>query len=406
MKIQTGNWSKRARLIKLNLTPRDKESLRPLSKLGGVAVVFLLAACAPVPEQANFPQIALKQVSFDDLRGFSDDRLVQAVPALAHSCRKINTGQAQSKWAKLRHSLPARAADWRAACAAFVQRPPGDETALRQWITGHFVPYAVTSNGTHDGVFTGYFEVTLNGSYHQSDRYRYPLYPVPDDLVKTPQIGRIVDGRLVPYFDRQAIDAGAVTTAPLLWADDPVDVFFLHIQGSGRVNLPDGQTTRVGWAASNGRAFRGIGRILIDGGYLPPEQAAMHQVRHWLRTHPDKARTLMQGNKRFIFFREIADDGPLGALSVPLTPGRSLAVDPAFIPLGAPLWLETTFPATAARAHEPLRRLMVAQDTGTAITGPLRGDFYWGSGEDALTIAGGMKQQGRYFLLLPKTKKQ
>ena len=383
------------------LTPRHAGFLKPLSKLAGLATTFLLAACAP--QDTGFPQIALEQVSFDDLRGFGDDRLVQAVPALAHSCRKIGTGQAQPRWTKLRHSLPA--ADWQAACAAFVQLPPGDETALRQWLTGYFVPYAVTGNGMRDGVFTGYFEATLNGSYHQSDRYRYPLYPVPDDLVKTPQIGRIVDGRLVPYFDRQAIEAGAVTAEPLLWADDPVDVFFLHIQGSGRVTLPDGQTTRVGWAASNGRDFRGIGRILIEGGYLPPEQAAMHQVRDWLRAHPDKARTLMQGNKRFIFFREIADDGPLGALSVPLTPGRSLAVDPAFIPLGAPVWLETTFPATAARAHEPLRRLMVAQDAGTAITGPLRGDFYWGSGEDALTIAGGMKQRGRYFLLLPKTKK-
>ena len=355
------------------------------------------------PEYTQSPQITLEQVGFDDLRGFDDDTLLTAAPALAHSCRKIVTGQAGARWDKLRHTIPARTADWRAACAAVVQLPPGDEAALRNWITSRFVPYAVTSNGNRDGVFTGYFEATLNGSYQKSDRYRYPVYPVPDDLVKIPQIGRIVDGQLIPYFDRQAIDAGAVTTEPLLWADDPVDVFFLHIQGSGRVILPDGQTTRVGFAASNGRAFRGIGRILIDGGYLPPGQAAMHQVRHWLRTHPDKAGILMQRNKRFIFFREIAGDGAFGALSVPLTPGRVLAVDPTFIPLGAPLWLDTTFPATAGgRAHKPLRRLMVAQDTGAAITGPLRGDFYWGSGEDALTIAGGMKQQGRYFLLLPK----
>ena len=198
----------------------------------------------------------------------------------------------------------------------------------------------------------------------------------------------------------EEIDAGALAGRglELLWAADPVDAFFLHVQGSGRVIFPDGRVQRVGFAGSNGHSFYAIGRALIEEGIVSREESSMQKIRDWLRANPDKAREVMQRNARYIFFRTIDGDGPIGAQGVPLTPGRSLAVDSSLLPLGVPLWLDTTWPAT----DKPLRRLMVAQDVGSAIKGAVRGDFFWGSGEPALEQAGRMKQTGRYYLLLPK----
>ena len=204
----------------------------------------------------------------------------------------------------------------------------------------------------------------------------------------------------MPYYSRAKINAGALDgkAEVLLWADDPVDVFFLHVQGSGLAQLPGGATQRIGYAASNGRDFTAIGRELIASGELDGHAMSMQAIRDWLRAHPDRARAVMQRNARYIFFREIDSAGPVGAFGVALTPRRSLAVDPKALPLGAPVWLATTHPVR----DEPLKRLMVAQDTGNAITGTVRGDFFWGHGEKALAKAGRMKEQGRYWLLLPK----
>ena len=204
----------------------------------------------------------------------------------------------------------------------------------------------------------------------------------------------------MPYYTRAQIAEGALAERDLelIWSDDPVDVFFLHVQGSGVVELPDGGTQRVGYAANNGHDFTAIGRELIRSGALDGQSMSMQAIRDWLRAHPERADDLMRRNARYIFFREIHGPGPIGAQGVALTAGRSLAVDPSFLPLGAPLYLSTTYPAT----DEPLNRLMVAQDTGGAIKGPVRGDFFWGSGESALAQAGRMKQEGRYWLLLPK----
>jgi membrane-bound lytic murein transglycosylase A len=273
---------------------------------------------------------------------------------------------------------------------------------------------------TTEGLFTGYYEAELDGSRAPDATYATPIYGRPADLVTVDLVdfradwkgeaivGRVVDGQLEPYPDRAAIDGGALAGAgaELIWVADPVDAFFLHIQGSGRVRLADGGTMRVGYAASNGHKFRGIARDLIDMDVLPKEDASMQAVRDWLRANPAEAAALMQKNPRYIFFREItgADalaNGPIGAQSVPLTPMRSLAVDTKFLPLGVPLWLDTTWPPGSPDAGQPLRRLMIAQDTGGAIKGPIRGDFFWGTGEAALDLAGGMKQTGRYYLLLP-----
>jgi len=184
----------------------------------------------------------------------------------------------------------------------------------------------------------------------------------------------------------------------LVWVDDPVDAFFLHVQGSGRVILEDGRVVRIGFAATNGLPFTAVGQVLLDEGKVAPGEASVQHIRDWLHANPQEASEVMRRNRRFTFFRLIEGEGPIGGHGVPLTPGRSLAVDPSFMPLGAPVWLDTTQPGSA----EPLQRLMVAQDIGGAIKGPVRGDFFWGYGEEALHHAGGMKETGRYFLLLPK----
>jgi membrane-bound lytic murein transglycosylase A len=214
-------------------------------------------------------------------------------------------------------------------------------------------------------------------------------------------IGRRVDGKFVPYPTRSEIDAGALAGKgyELLWVDDAVDAFFLHVQGSGRVVMEDGKVVRLGFAGRNGHSYVAIGRELIEQGAIPRERMSMQAIRAWLAAHPDQAGPVMASNPSFIFFRIIDGEGPIGAEGVPLTPGRSLAVDPEFVPLGLPIWLDTTDPLDP---RQPLRRLVVAQDTGAAIKGPVRGDLFWGFGENAAARAGAMKQQGRYFLLLPK----
>jgi membrane-bound lytic murein transglycosylase A len=216
-------------------------------------------------------------------------------------------------------------------------------------------------------------------------------------------VGRVEDGRFAPYPDRGAIEDGLLAgrDLELLWIDDPVDVFLLQVQGSGRVVLPDGEVVRVGFAAHNGRPYRSIGRVLIERGELQPHAASWEGIRGWIEANPDEAAALFAENPRFVFFRLLdGEDGPIGAQGVALTAERSLAVDRRYIPLGAPLWLDATMPGGD---QTPLRRLMVAQDAGGAINGPVRGDFFWGYGDAALAMAGKMKSRGRYFLLLPTT---
>lgn len=240
-----------------------------------------------------------------------------------------------------------------------------------------------------------------------------PLYRRPPSLISVdlglfrPELagtriaGKVVGNRLHPFDSRAEIEAGALTGhgLELLWVDDPVAAFFLHVQGSGRVKLADGGVVRIGYDGSNDLPFLAIGRSLVAEGVLDRRHASMQSIRDWLRANPERGRQMMARNARFVFFRELDGDGPIGAEGVALTPGRSLAVDPAFVPLGAPLWLDTHWPGAPAR---PLRRLVVAQDAGAAIKGPVRGDLFWGFGEAALAEAGRMKSTGRYYLLLPR----
>ena len=306
---------------------------------------------------------------------------------------------------------------WQPACAAARALPPASpDRDIAAFFEREFdVQGVVNADDSDSGLITGYYEPLLHGSRAQTARYRYPLYAAPQDLLVIdlasvyPDLrsrrlrGRIVQGnRVVPYFDRGVIDSDVTPLKGLeiAWVDDPVDLFFLHIQGSGQVELENGERIRVGYAEQNGHPFRSLARVLIDRGEIAPERASMQGIKDWARRNPQRLQEFLNTNPSYVFFRELPPDlpGPLGSLGVALTPERSLAVDARVVPLGAPVYLATTWPNT----DEPLLRLMVAQDTGGAIAGAVRADFFWGFGDAAGAQAGRMRQSGRMWVLLPK----
>ncbi|MGD9509890.1 MAG: murein transglycosylase A [Geminicoccaceae bacterium] len=362
--------------------------------------------------EAPPPELTLTVVGFSDLPGWEQDQPDAALAAFRLTCGRW-AKQADDKAVGGQDDLAGTLGAWRAACDE--ARAASDS---RLFFETQFTPYAAANHADREGLFTGYYEPLLHGSRRQDGTYRYPLYRRPADLVSVdlgqfdPELkgrrigGRVQDGRLVPYSDRAAIDRGALDGRglELLWVDDQVDRFFLEIQGSGQVRLPDGATVRVGYADQNGRPYRAIGKDLIEIGAVPKEQMSMQAIREWLDANPGEAPAMMARNPSVVFFTELknlaAADGPLGAQGVPLTPGRSLAVDRKFLPLGVPIWLDTTVPMPGG--DRPLRRLVVAQDTGGAIRGPVRGDLFWGAGPEAEHLAGHMKSPGRLWLLLPR----
>ncbi len=361
----------------------------------------LAVSCAP-RRPAPPPTPVYTPVPVTSLPGWTEDRLIEVREALARTCGVVLRRDPASSLAHVdSHAVDVAGsvAVWQTACRRMATVPPDNVRTFRAFLEGNFQGFAVTPDtGAGAGLFTGYYEAHIRASRERGGPYQVPVYGVPDDLVTIDGHGqRLVDGTMEPYHDRAAIEDGALGgAAPVLfWTDDPVDLHVLHIQGSGRVSLPDGARTRIGYAANNGHPFVGIGRLvrergLADGGSMPA-------IRAWLRANPEAGRALMRQNPRYIFFREITGNGPIGAMGIPLEPLRSLAVDPSVIPLGALVWVDTTDPDGRL-----LRRLMVAQDTGSAIKGLARGDIFWGAGEVAFHAAGRMKNPGRYFLLVPR----
>lgn len=289
-----------------------------------------------------------------------------------------------------------------------------DEAAVRRFIEETFSAWTVLpGEGAGDSLVTGYYEPVIAGSRAPSDRFRYPAYGVPLDLVTIdleslyPELrnlrlrGRIEGSRVVPYWTRGQIDTQFELRAPVLaWVEDPIELFFLQIQGSGQVALESGERLRLGYADQNGHPYRSIGRYLVDRGEMPLERASMQGIKAWAAANPAKLREALDSNPSYVFFRELppAQEGPPGTLGAPLTAGYSLAVDPRSVPLGAPVFLATTWPLSA----KPLDRLMAAQDTGGAIRGAARADFFWGTGPEAGSLAGQMRQRGRMWILWPK----
>ena len=341
----------------------------------------------------------LEKVPWDGLPRFSSDDSAEAFGAFLQSCTVLKTKLEWQEICNLANSLPANS----------------KQDTIRQFFRGNFDPFRViNADESETGLVTGYYEPLLRGSRVRTAEYKYPVYGRPQDLITVdlsdvyPDLkfrrlrGRLVGDRLVPYLERREIGADTLPLRGLeiAYVDNAVELFFLEIQGSGQIQLADGSRLRVGYADQNGHPFRSLGGLLIRRGEIKPERASMQGIREWARRHPARVPQFMNANPSFVFFKELPDDsgGPIGTLGVPLTAERSIAVDQRVIPLGVPVYLSTTFPGT----RQELNRLMVAQDTGGAINGAVRADFYWGFGDDAGAQAGRMKQQGRMWVLLPR----
>lgn len=382
-----------------------------------LGVLLVLAGCAQLPTAPTIteaqcacpvcpvcPAVAppkppakpLQEARWEDVKGWGADNLAEAHGALLESCGAL-----------------AKQPAWREACEA-ARALPAENAALRAFFETRFRPWRVVNpDESTEGLVTGYYEPLLRGSRERSKSFSHAIYGVPDDLLVVdlgelyPELknfrlrGRLDGRRVVPYWPRAELtpQAPALAGKALLWVADPVELFFLQVQGSGRVELPDGRRVRVGYADQNGHPYQSIGRWLVDKGELKLEDASMQGIQAWARANPKRLHELLNVNPSFVFFRELPDNGggPPGALGVPLTPGRSIAVDPRTVPLGAPVFLATTQPASG----QPMQRLVLAQDTGGAIKGAVRADFFWGFGAEAGAQAGRMRQKGEMWVLLP-----
>lgn len=375
-------------------------------------MALLLSSCATT-EQKKEPAeqaLVLKPARFQDLKGWESDNQAKALLAFARSCGRI----AKKKPSESFGPIGGTYGDWQIPCAALTPEITANDTAARQFIVHYFQPWFATGDGREqDGLFTGYYEASLKGSRTQHGVYQTPLRQRPGDLVmvdlglfretlKGQRIaGRVIDGNLKPYEDHQAIDQGKLPKSadiPLVWVDDPVGAFFLQIQGSGRIMLDDGASMSVGYAGQNGHIYYAIGRELVKRGAMNKEEVNMQSIASWLGAHPDQAREIMYTNPSYVFFKETANDGAIGGENIILSPGRSLAVDRSKISYGIPIWV-----AIPNAPHGTISQLMVAQDTGGAIRGPVRGDIFFGHGPEAERLAGPMKAQGKWWFLLPKT---
>lgn len=345
----------------------------------------------------------LKPVGWEEIEGWYKDDLRLAWPAWMQSCSTLINKPAWQKACNAANTLNATKAGKPSAAA------------LQAYFTTYFSVYKTyNSDGSDTGLITGYYEPMLKGSRTKSTQYPNPLYAPPPDLITVeldsqfPELkykrvrGRLIGNKLVPYYNRAEIEAESspVKGLELLYVDDIIDVFFLQVQGSGLIQLDSGEQVHVGYADQNGYTYNSIGRLLVERGELTLAQASMQGIKNWARNNLDKLRELLNNNPSYVFFRELPSGlpGPLGALGVPILAERSVAVDPKFIPLGAPVFLSTTEP----NSSKPLKRLMMAQDTGGAIKGGVRADFFWGAGRDAGAKAGSMKQPGKIWVLLPK----
>lgn len=390
--------------VPADTAPAPTPAVPPVEPAPPVTPPPVPLAPAEAPAAAPEARASYERVSFEALPGVALTDWARMWPAFLHSCSAL-----------------ARRDGWREVCAQTLAVDAVKGAAVRDFFSDRFDVYRLGSQpGAGDrarttGLVTGYYEPLLRGSRKRTDQYSVPLYKVPDDLIVVdlasiyPELsnmrlrGKLQGRRVVPYATRGEITgSNALAGQELFWVDDTIEAFFLQIQGSGRVQVNDGTTVRVGYAEQNGHPYRSLGRWLIDQGQLTIEQASLQGIRAWAQRNPPRLKEALDHNASFVFFRELPlgdpATGPLGALGVPLTPGYSVAADARFIPLGAPVVLSTTHPTSQA----PLVRPMMAQDTGGAIRGPVRFDFFWGFGAAAGEQAGRQKHSGQAWLLVPK----
>ena len=377
------------------LCPECPSCPQPLADMVLPEVVERLQPEPVMPEPPAPP--ALIPVNWGEVEGWTEDDHGQALGAFLRSCAAM--GQRPQ---------------WQQVCTEATLLEDRSAGAVRDFFEQRFRPHQMRKpDGDPVGLITGYYVPDLRGSRQTSPAYPYPLYRRPADLLVVdlreayPELGnyrlrgRLVDMQVRPYWDRGTIDGEQQPLAgqELLWVDDSVELFFLQIQGSGRILFEDGSRVMVNYAEQNGRPYRSIGKWLLDRGAMPLERMSMQNIKAWARANTGYVKEMLSSNPSYVFFRELPGDAdsPPGALGVPLTPERSIAVDPRHTPMGAPVFVATTWPGS----NRPLARLMMAQDTGGAIKGPVRADFFWGVGEAAGSKAGLMKQPLRIWVLLP-----
>jgi len=357
-----------------------------------------------------------RQVAWSALPGWQGDGLDHVWKAFINNCKGLMRPISGSL------AMPARATPraWQPVCAAAAQSgmtpASANPAAVRQFLETHLQPWSLTDAKGHlaENTVTGYYEPVVHAARAAGGPYQWPLYTAPADLLTIdlgqvyPELagkrvrGKLVGKRVVPYGTRAEIAASPTKPPAIVWVNDPVEAFFLQIQGSGQARLPDGETIRVAYADHNGRPYVSIGKWLADKGELPLAQASMQNIKAWAQRNPARVQEMLNANPAMVFFQEQAvtdpELGPKGSYGIPLIAQRAIAVDASFVPLGAPVFLATTYPASA----QPLGRIVFAQDTGAAIRGPARVDFFWGSGDEAGAQAGRMKQRGKLWVLWPK----
>lgn len=350
-----------------------------------VPLLWVLASCSLFKQEDHFGAV---EIPFEQLRGWEYDDHAQALQVFLQSCPVLaKSPRAESAGSDLRISGDV----WQALCNEAGAAAVGNQSAARTFFEQHFTPFRVNNNGKDEGLFTGYYEPVLYGSHRKYGDFIYPLYLPPPEA----------NGGA--SYTHEEINNGALSgrQLELLWVDDPVMLFFTQIQGSGRVYLDDGKEIQIGYAGKNGQPYRSLGKLAIDEGWLPKDQVNFFTLRQWLYDHREQAIDAMQKNPSYVFFKKLDKVGAIGSVGVVLAPQRSIAVDSKYIPYGLPLFLETELPPLPNDVALPFQHIMIAQDTGGAIRGPVRGDIFFGAGDDAEYLAGNMKGRGIYSLLVP-----
>ena len=371
----------------------------------GLALGLIVAASASTPASAmNLKNAQVESLEFSALNGWAQDDHAAAFGAFLKSCGAIRHGSKA-----MRKARPVYGGLYNACQQALMLTAAGnvDTDAARKFFEDNFKPARILppvhTYGYYtgaDGFYTGYYEPEIIGSLVKTDEFNVPLYGVPAKVA-----GK--KSKVFSQFDRVDIEKGALAGKGLeiCWVKSPVDAFFAQIQGSTRVKLDDGQLLRLNYIASNGKPYTPVGRILIDNGVFTPQEMSMDKIRDYMDANPEEGKALREKNRSYVFFAKTTlqpHDEPLGAQGIPVTPGRSIAVDPKIHVYGTPIWIDAQFPLKSDAPEDTFQRLMVAQDTGSAIRGPARADIYFGRGPDIPSIAGRIKQFGKFVMLVPK----
>lgn len=352
-----------------------------------VILTTLLVLMSSCSTRNNNKEIILIQTKFSDLNQWKEGNFENSLESFRNSCKRIAININPANKGESKAQIDFDYSKLQTICTNLVRNKPSN---VKLFFERNFTPYKVSYNGSDLGSFTGYYEPYIKASRTKSSKYKYPIYSKPSNLDKKE-----------PFFTRKQINEGVLNNKNLeiLWAEDQVELFFLHIQGSGQILLDNGETTRVGFAAKNNHQYYAIGKYLLDKGYIFKEKMSAQSITKWLKENPSQIAYVMNKNSSYIFFREIQNkDGPIGAFGVELTPESSIAIDNDYIPYGLPIWLSTNITAT----NQSFNNLLITQDTGSAIKGAVRGDIFFGSGAKAKNFAGKQKHMGKYYILLPK----